>query len=74
MVKTRRTFRDKKDYINWSYRGSNFGGASSSQLKKLHDEIRKVKIAKNIKGDGTINAGYKIALRNKIIKLRRRKK
>jgi len=69
----RRIFRDKRDFMNYIYRGKGIGGISANDMKKLNNEISSVKIKKNIRSSGTIQEGYKIALKNKIIKLKLKK-
>ena len=65
----KRVFRDKRDFMRWAYAGSGVGGASASDLEKLRKEISKTKVPKGITRDGTIETSYKIALKNKIIRL-----
>jgi len=69
----RKVFRDKRDFINYIYRGKGCGGISAADMKKLNDKIHKIKIQKNIHGSGgTISSSYKIALQNKIITLKKK--
>lgn len=70
MVKLKRTFRDKEDFINYAYKGTGKGGQTPAQINKFISEINKTKDPRR---DGTIITNYKIALDHKIIKLRKRK-
>ena len=69
MVRLKRTFRNKDDFINWMYRGTGKKGATPAQIRKLMKEINETKDKSR---DGTVRTGYKVALKHKIIRLRKR--
>ena len=67
MVRIKRTFRDKKDFMNWVYRDSD-----SIQLAKFNREVSRARVPLKMRRGGTITGSYKIALKKKIIKLKKR--